>query len=211
MSISFYKHNLVNLLFQSSADFISLFCPAKSESLKHMAMSSSWWRVVIERQRGGKRFFRCEVIFDIDGYQAIGQVTWQSSQLPAIATQCQLFKTGSDFGGKQAFRSGTCGTAAGPDQPPSPPFLHKPDIVSRFAKWRRQSQYRGWVIEMAIAERLLSVQVLTPTPDEGSCWRGFWHVCDSPPYCNLSDPPITVGQHGFLLPQHCLIAVPQFE
>ena len=106
-------------------------------------------------------------------------MTWQSSQLPAIATQCQLFKTGSDFGGKQAFRSGTCGTAAGPDQPPSPPLLHKPDIVSRFAKWRRQSQYRGWVIEMAIAERLLSVQVLTPTPDEGSCWRGLWHVCDS--------------------------------
>ena len=65
----------------------------------------------------------------------------------------------------------------GQTTPPS--LLHKPDIVSRFAKWRRQSQYGGWVIELAIAERLLSVQVLTPTPDEGSCWRGLWHVCDS--------------------------------
>ena len=35
MSISFYKHNfVVNLLFQSLADFIRLLCPAKSESLK---------------------------------------------------------------------------------------------------------------------------------------------------------------------------------
>ena len=65
-------------------------------------------------------FFRCEVILILILLGVGNTLTWHSSQLAAIATQRQLFKTASDFSGKPSDLAHV-GLR--------PPLLHKPEIL----------------------------------------------------------------------------------
>ena len=144
------------------------------ESFKQLASTFNGGKSLIGWQKTFSALW-CHLLMLI--LMGVGQLmTWHSSQLPAIATECQLFKTGSDFSGKPSDLAHV-GLR--------PPLLHKPEILwvdLQNGDCKVNTGVSNWAGQ---CRKIVVRSNSHSSPDEGSCWIGLLHVCDSSPLQRL--------------------------